>query len=78
MLPVERKMISLLKFFRLALLIDSVLSYLVPSWNESKSSLNFLNDVKQLLLLSKKRMALIDTFLKDSESRYGWCGVKIH
>ncbi|XP_045157953.2 E3 ubiquitin-protein ligase HECTD3-like isoform X2 [Mercenaria mercenaria] len=49
-------------------IVDSVLQYLVPAWEYSIGSYSSLEFVRQLLPLSKKRLALIDTFLKESSS----------
>ncbi|CAL1547476.1 unnamed protein product [Lymnaea stagnalis] len=57
-------------------LLDSVIHYLIPAWQSSIESCNFtegntlanLECIRQLLPLSKKRMALIDTLLKGSAS----------
>lgn len=51
--------------------LDSVLKYLVPSWKYSVGSYSSLEFVRQLLPLSKKRMHLIDTFLKESATEPG-------
>ncbi|XP_050401183.2 E3 ubiquitin-protein ligase HECTD3 [Patella vulgata] len=51
---------------RFMVLLDSVLQLLVPSWHTSTSSKNPLAGIRPLLPLSKKRMSLVDTCLKDS------------
>jgi len=55
---------------RLTLLIDSVLNFIVPSWNTDSGSATLVQNVKHLLPLSTKRMTLLDSLIKDSESRY--------
>ncbi|XP_059151600.1 E3 ubiquitin-protein ligase HECTD3-like [Physella acuta] len=57
-------------------LLDSVIHYLIPAWQSSIESCNHsdiknlanLESIRQLLPLSKKRLALIDTLLKGSSS----------
>ncbi|KAK6990899.1 E3 ubiquitin-protein ligase HECTD3 [Biomphalaria glabrata] len=57
-------------------LLDSVIHYLIPAWQSSIESCHFqegstlanLESIRQLLPLSKKRLALIDTLLKGSAS----------
>ncbi|XP_046562104.1 E3 ubiquitin-protein ligase HECTD3-like [Haliotis rubra] len=58
-----RRSICLQRFITI---LDSVLQHLVPSWQFSIGSYNSLEIVRQLLPLSKKRLSLIDTFLKAS------------
>ncbi|XP_078574979.1 E3 ubiquitin-protein ligase HECTD3-like isoform X1 [Branchiostoma floridae x Branchiostoma japonicum] len=57
-----------LALYRFVSLLDSVMHYMVPKWEFSLGSLNCLEEVKQLLPLSKKRMGLIEMCLKESES----------
>ncbi|CAC5385514.1 HECTD3 [Mytilus coruscus] len=47
-------------------ILDNVLKYLVPSWKYSVGSYSSLEFIRQLLPLSKKRMHLIETFVKES------------
>uniref|UniRef100_A0A0B6ZW28 HECT domain-containing protein n=1 Tax=Arion vulgaris TaxID=1028688 RepID=A0A0B6ZW28_9EUPU len=57
-------------------LLDSVIYYLIPSWQSSIEGCNYaeglsftnLESIRQLLPLLKKRMGLIDTLLKGSAS----------
>ncbi|KAL4235652.1 E3 ubiquitin-protein ligase HTD3 [Mactra antiquata] len=49
-------------------LIDSVIQYIVPSWEYSTGSYSSLEFVRQLLPLSKKRLSLIEIFLRESSS----------
>jgi len=68
-----RRSIVLQRFMSL---LDSVIHYLVPSWQVSVVSFDSqgegltpgLESVRQLLLLSKKRMGLIENLLKGSAS----------
>ncbi|KAK2156588.1 hypothetical protein LSH36_209g02031 [Paralvinella palmiformis] len=53
---------------RFVSLIDSVLPYIVPTWEYSIGSVTSVKLVRQLLPMSKKRNSLIDRFLKESES----------
>ncbi|CAG5132434.1 unnamed protein product, partial [Candidula unifasciata] len=61
---------------RFTWLLDSVIQYLIPSWQSSiegcghveNQSLTSLESIRQLLPLLKKRLALIDTLLKGSAS----------
>ncbi|XP_033737246.1 E3 ubiquitin-protein ligase HECTD3-like [Pecten maximus] len=53
---------------RLMVILDSVLPYIVPAWEYSIGSYNSLELVRQLLPLSKKRLNLIETFIKESSS----------
>uniref|UniRef100_A0A674MRU3 HECT domain containing 3 n=1 Tax=Takifugu rubripes TaxID=31033 RepID=A0A674MRU3_TAKRU len=49
-------------------LLDSVLPHLVPAWDYSLDTFNQIKTIKQFLLLSKRRSALITQCLKDSET----------
>uniref|UniRef100_A0A8C9SD30 HECT domain containing 3 n=1 Tax=Scleropages formosus TaxID=113540 RepID=A0A8C9SD30_SCLFO len=49
-------------------LLDSLLPHLVPAWDYSLGTFNQIKRVKQFLLLSKRRSALITQCLKDSET----------
>uniref|UniRef100_A0AAY4BEY7 HECT domain containing 3 n=1 Tax=Denticeps clupeoides TaxID=299321 RepID=A0AAY4BEY7_9TELE len=49
-------------------LLDSLLPHLVPAWDYSLGTFNQLKVIKQFLLLSKRRCALITQCLKDSET----------
>ncbi|XP_028832345.1 E3 ubiquitin-protein ligase HECTD3 isoform X2 [Denticeps clupeoides] len=49
-------------------LLDSLLPHLVPAWDYSLGTFNQLKSIKQFLLLSKRRCALITQCLKDSET----------
>ncbi|XP_064606807.1 E3 ubiquitin-protein ligase HECTD3-like [Liolophura sinensis] len=51
---------------RFVTILDSVLPYIVPAWEYSVGSYDALEALRQLLPLSKKRLSLIDTFLRDS------------
>ncbi|KAK7101258.1 E3 ubiquitin-protein ligase HECTD3-like isoform X2 [Littorina saxatilis] len=53
---------------RVLTIMDSVLHYMVPAWQYSIGSYKCLQKVRQLLPLSKKRLNLIETFLKDTSS----------
>ncbi|XP_076441534.1 E3 ubiquitin-protein ligase HECTD3-like [Babylonia areolata] len=53
---------------RVMLLLDSVLDHMVPAWQHSMGSYKCLQKIRQLLPLSKKRLNLIETFLKDTAS----------
>ncbi|XP_069014076.1 E3 ubiquitin-protein ligase HECTD3-like [Embiotoca jacksoni] len=53
---------------RFTCLLDSVLPHLVPAWNYSLGTFNHIQSIKQFLLLSKHRSALITQCLKDSET----------
>ncbi|CAH1774452.1 unnamed protein product [Owenia fusiformis] len=48
-------------------LLDSVLPYIIPSWEFSIGSYSSMEVIRQLLPLSKKRMSLLETFLRESE-----------
>lgn len=60
-----RRAQALLRFTEL---LDSVLHYLLPSWNYSAGSFKDLEAIRQLLPLSKHRTLLIDKVLRDSQS----------
>lgn len=49
-------------------LLDSLLPHLVPAWDYSLGTFNQIKNIKQFLLLSKRRCALISQCLKDSET----------
>uniref|UniRef100_A0A3Q4HB06 HECT domain containing 3 n=1 Tax=Neolamprologus brichardi TaxID=32507 RepID=A0A3Q4HB06_NEOBR len=49
-------------------LLDSALPHLVPAWDYSLGTFNQIKSIKQFLLLSKRRSALITQCLKDSET----------
>ncbi|XP_046882909.1 E3 ubiquitin-protein ligase HECTD3-like [Hypomesus transpacificus] len=49
-------------------LLDSLLPHLVPAWDYSLGTFNQIKNIKQYLLLSKRRSALITQCLKDSET----------
>ncbi|KAM7400218.1 hypothetical protein PAMA_004763 [Pampus argenteus] len=53
---------------RFICLLDSVLPHLVPAWDYSLGTFNQIKSIKQFLLLSKRRSALISLCLKDSET----------
>ncbi|KAK3585008.1 hypothetical protein CHS0354_024922 [Potamilus streckersoni] len=53
---------------RFMTIVDSVLQYVVPTWEYSTGSYSSLEYVRQLLPLSKKRLTLIETFLKETSS----------
>uniref|UniRef100_A0A3Q3LEJ3 HECT domain containing 3 n=1 Tax=Mastacembelus armatus TaxID=205130 RepID=A0A3Q3LEJ3_9TELE len=53
---------------RFICLLDSVLPHLVPAWDYSLGTFNQIKSIKQFLLLSKRRSALITQCLKDSET----------
>ncbi|KAK9538818.1 hypothetical protein VZT92_003967 [Zoarces viviparus] len=53
---------------RFICLLDSVLPHLVPAWDYSLGTFNQMKSIKQFLLLSKRRSALITQCLKDSET----------
>ncbi|KAL5022299.1 hypothetical protein ScPMuIL_001454 [Solemya velum] len=53
---------------RFMTLLDSVLQYIVPAWEYSVGSYQSLEYVRQLLPLSKKRLSLVETFLKESST----------
>ncbi|XP_068728218.1 E3 ubiquitin-protein ligase HECTD3-like [Montipora capricornis] len=60
-----RRAQALLRFTEL---LDSVLHYLLPSWNYSAGSFKDLEAIRQLLPLSNHRTMLIDKVLRDSQS----------
>ncbi|XP_062872482.1 E3 ubiquitin-protein ligase HECTD3 [Trichomycterus rosablanca] len=60
-----RRMLVILRFISL---LDGLLPYLVPAWDYSLGTFNQIKSIKQFLLLSKRRSALIIQCLKDSES----------
>ncbi|KAG7283406.1 hypothetical protein CRUP_031459 [Coryphaenoides rupestris] len=49
-------------------LLDNLLPHLVPAWDYSLGTFNHIKSIKQFLLLSKRRSALITQCLKDSET----------
>ncbi|MBN3272630.1 HECD3 ligase, partial [Polyodon spathula] len=53
---------------RLICLLDGLLPHLVPAWDYTLGTFNHLKHIKQFLLLSKRRSALITQCLKDSET----------
>uniref|UniRef100_A0A1A8KF71 HECT domain containing 3 n=1 Tax=Nothobranchius kuhntae TaxID=321403 RepID=A0A1A8KF71_NOTKU len=53
---------------RFIVLLDNVLPHLVPAWDYSLGTFNQVKSIKQFLLLSKRRSALITQCLKDSET----------
>ncbi|KAM4722366.1 E3 ubiquitin-protein ligase HECTD3 [Rhinophrynus dorsalis] len=53
---------------RFVKLLDNVLHHLIPAWDHSTGTFNQLKHIKQFLLLSKRRSALITQCLKDSET----------
>ncbi|XP_052472632.1 E3 ubiquitin-protein ligase HECTD3 isoform X2 [Carassius gibelio] len=53
---------------RFITLLDSLLPHMVPAWDYSLGTFNQIKSVKQFLLLSKRRSALITQCLKDSET----------
>ncbi|KAM9469272.1 E3 ubiquitin-protein ligase HECTD3-like [Clarias gariepinus] len=60
-----RRMLVILRFITI---LDRLLPHLVPTWNYSLGTFNQIKDIKQFLLLSLRRSALITQCLKDSES----------
>lgn len=56
---------SLLRFIAL---LDSVLHFILPTWKFSAGSYRRLETIRQLLPLSRRRVTLIDQFLKESQS----------
>ncbi|XP_072048843.1 E3 ubiquitin-protein ligase HECTD3-like isoform X2 [Amphiura filiformis] len=60
-----RRALVLQRFVRL---LDSVLHYIVPAWEYSVGSFSSLEVVRQFLPLSKKRNALAEHFLRQSET----------
>uniref|UniRef100_A0A8C1Z9A6 HECT domain containing 3 n=1 Tax=Cyprinus carpio TaxID=7962 RepID=A0A8C1Z9A6_CYPCA len=53
---------------RFITLLDSLLPHMVPAWDYSLGTFNQIKNIKQFLLLSKRRSALITQCLKDSET----------
>uniref|UniRef100_A0A671P6I2 E3 ubiquitin-protein ligase HECTD3-like n=1 Tax=Sinocyclocheilus anshuiensis TaxID=1608454 RepID=A0A671P6I2_9TELE len=53
---------------RFITLLDSLLPHMVPAWDYSLGTFNRIKSIKQFLLLSKRRSALITQCLKDSET----------
>ncbi|XP_075877887.1 E3 ubiquitin-protein ligase HECTD3 isoform X1 [Nelusetta ayraudi] len=53
---------------RFMTLLDSVLHYMIPAWDHSLGTFNQIKRIKQFLLLSKRRSALITQCLIDSET----------
>nr|DBA17736.1 TPA: hypothetical protein GDO54_016064 [Pyxicephalus adspersus] len=53
---------------RFVKLLDNVIHHLVPTWDHSVGTFSQLKYIKQFLLLSKRRSALITQCLKDSET----------
>ncbi|XP_057189975.1 E3 ubiquitin-protein ligase HECTD3 isoform X2 [Triplophysa rosa] len=53
---------------RFITLLDSLLPHMVPAWDYSLGTFNHIKSIKQFLLLSKRRSALITQCLKDSET----------
>ncbi|XP_077084515.1 E3 ubiquitin-protein ligase HECTD3 [Siphateles boraxobius] len=53
---------------RFITLLDSLLPHMVPAWDYSLGTFNQIKCIKQFLLLSKRRSALITQCLKDSET----------
>ncbi|KAM9322367.1 E3 ubiquitin-protein ligase HECTD3-like [Pholidichthys leucotaenia] len=60
-----RRMLVVQRFMSL---LDNVLAHLVPAWDYSLGTFNQIKTIKQFLLLSKCRSALITQCLKDSET----------
>lgn len=60
-----RRAQALLRFTEL---LDSVLHYLLPSWNYSAGSFKDLEAIRQLLPLSKHRTMLIEKVIRESQS----------
>lgn len=60
-----RRAQALLRFIEL---LDSVLHYLLPSWNYSAGSFKDLEAIRQLLPLSKHRTLLIEKVIRESQS----------
>ncbi|XP_048588290.1 E3 ubiquitin-protein ligase HECTD3-like isoform X2 [Nematostella vectensis] len=56
---------ALLRFVEL---LDSVIHYLLPSWNYTAGSFKDLEAIRQLLPLSRYRGNLIEKFLKESQT----------
>ncbi|XP_049602733.1 E3 ubiquitin-protein ligase HECTD3 isoform X1 [Syngnathus scovelli] len=53
---------------RFTSLLDSVLPHFVPAWDYSVGTFNHIKSIKQFLLQSKRRSALVTQCLKDSET----------
>ncbi|XP_051556154.1 E3 ubiquitin-protein ligase HECTD3-like isoform X3 [Myxocyprinus asiaticus] len=53
---------------RFITLLDCLLPHIVPAWDYSLGTFNQIKSIKQFLLLSKRRSALITQCLKDSET----------
>lgn len=51
---------------RFVVILDSVLQFIAPAWEYSVGSYSSLEHIRQLLPLSKKRLILIEMFLKES------------
>ncbi|MGH0185882.1 UNVERIFIED_CONTAM: hypothetical protein FKN15_019390 [Acipenser sinensis] len=49
-------------------LLDGLLPHLIPAWDYTLGTFSHLKHIKQFLLLSKRRSALITQCLKDSET----------
>ncbi|XP_053503338.1 E3 ubiquitin-protein ligase HECTD3 isoform X2 [Ictalurus furcatus] len=60
-----RRTLVILRFITV---LDSLLPHLVPAWDYSLGTFSQIKNIKQFLLLSKRRSALIIQCLKDSES----------
>ncbi|XP_072366834.1 E3 ubiquitin-protein ligase HECTD3 [Scyliorhinus torazame] len=60
-----RRAIVIHRFLKL---LDNLIHYLVPAWDHTVGSFGQLKHIKQFLLLSKRRTALITQCLKDSET----------
>uniref|UniRef100_A0A7M4FJC7 HECT domain E3 ubiquitin protein ligase 3 n=1 Tax=Crocodylus porosus TaxID=8502 RepID=A0A7M4FJC7_CROPO len=60
-----RRAVVIQRFIKL---LDSVLHHLVPAWDHTVGTFSKLKHIKQFLLLSKRRTALITQCLKDSET----------
>ena len=53
---------------RFMVLFDSLLPYMVPAWEHTVKSYNTIEIIRQLLPLSKRRLMLIETFLRKTET----------
>uniref|UniRef100_A0A3Q2XQW4 HECT domain containing 3 n=1 Tax=Hippocampus comes TaxID=109280 RepID=A0A3Q2XQW4_HIPCM len=53
---------------RFICLLDNVLPHFVPAWDYSLGTFNHIKSIKQFLLQSKRRSALVTQCLKDSET----------
>ncbi|XP_060087711.1 E3 ubiquitin-protein ligase HECTD3 isoform X2 [Heteronotia binoei] len=60
-----RRAVVIQRFIKI---LDSVLHHLVPAWDHTLGTFSQLKRIKQFLLLSKRRTALITQCLKDSET----------